>query len=340
MSTLPSVPIQRLAHMAATLDRLSSNRRASGIILEQLGIDPALLEQRDGQIDIGLEAAFCERASKMSGHEAFGALAGLSLQSVSTLTNYIAKYSRDLKSAIEAASRYYVLTNPTTVFWLQTSSTTAAFQMRCEVEELNQNGAYREFSLASAIAVMRRITGVSFYPLEVRFKHPAPAHSEVLKKLLGCPVVFDAPLDEIQMAPSTLNLVIPTYDPALRDHLVNYGELLLAQAPISDQGLRGKIEKLLLDGLPGRLPSADEIAANLGMSRRTFARRLSDSGVSFREIVDRLREDLARRYLCDGLPISEVAYVLDYSDQAAFTTAFKRWTGATPKAFAMQAAMG
>ena len=70
------------------------------------------------------------------------------------------------------------------------------------------------------------------------------------------------------------------------------------------------------------------------MAHRTFTRRLVDAGLSFSTIVDELRAKLAKTYLTQTeTPIAEIAFLLDYSDQAAFTTAFKRWTGATPKAF-------
>ncbi|MEP2781695.1 MAG: AraC family transcriptional regulator ligand-binding domain-containing protein [Pseudoruegeria sp.] len=337
MSQKPTVPSQRLAHLASTLDRLSGGQGASRSLLKRLNVPDSVLEQREGQIPIDVEVEFCVLATEMLGIRNFATQAGLSFKSAHTLTNYIAKYSKDLKSAIEAGARYHVLTDPTTLFWLQTSGQKAIFQTRCGDPDIAWSTHHREFILSAALATMRNITGVPFYPLEVKFRLPDDGQGESVQKAFGCPVTYGSEMDEIILAPSTLTLPVPTHDSSLRNHLVNYGEMLLSQASEADMGLRTRIEKLLLDGLPGRLPSADEIAANLGMSRRTFARRLSDNNVSFREIVDRLRESLARSYLKDGLPISEVAYVLDYSDQAAFTTAFKRWTGSTPKAFAMGA---
>jgi AraC-like DNA-binding protein len=76
---------------------------------------------------------------------------------------------------------------------------------------------------------------------------------------------------------------------------------------------------------------AQDIARTLGMSERTLARKLSDEGLNFSEILQRLRQDLAVRYLDDRkLHVSKIAWLLGFRDVSAFTHAFKRWTGRTP----------
>jgi AraC-like DNA-binding protein len=76
----------------------------------------------------------------------------------------------------------------------------------------------------------------------------------------------------------------------------------------------------------------EDIARNLGMSRRTLARKLSDERLNFTEILQQLRRDLAVRYLDDGkLHVSKIAWLLGFNEVSAFTHAFKRWTGKTPR---------
>jgi len=68
------------------------------------------------------------------------------------------------------------------------------------------------------------------------------------------------------------------------------------------------------------------------VSSRTLARRLAAEGLTFSTVLDRLRADLARRYLQDeDLPISKIAWMLGYGEVSAFTHAYKRWTGRTPR---------
>ena len=74
-----------------------------------------------------------------------------------------------------------------------------------------------------------------------------------------------------------------------------------------------------------------EIAATLGMSRRTLARRLATEGATFTGILEEMRRDLALGYLEDAsLSISQIAWLLGFQEVSAYTTAFKRWTGVTP----------
>ena len=75
----------------------------------------------------------------------------------------------------------------------------------------------------------------------------------------------------------------------------------------------------------------EDVARSLGMSKRTLARRLSDEGLNFTEILQQLRRDLAVRYLDDRkLHVSKIAWLLGFNEVSAFTHAFKRWTGKTP----------
>ena len=75
----------------------------------------------------------------------------------------------------------------------------------------------------------------------------------------------------------------------------------------------------------------DRIARELGLSRQTLYRRLKAEGVTFEEIVDRLRHRLALRFVREqGMSVKESAWRLGFSDPAAFSRAFKRWTGSSP----------
>ncbi len=189
------------------------------------------------------------------------------------------------------------------------------------------------FGVRAGLSMMRTITDTNFRPIEIRFDHEAKASTKEILRLAEFPVVFGAEKMEIVLSLSSLDLPVPTYDVNPRRHLTELGDRLLQDQPNPNPSLRAKIEGLLASSLPGRLVPADEVASNLGMSRRTFARRLKDDGLSFRGIVDDLRSDLAKTYLKGGFSISEISFYLDYTDQAAFSTGFKRRAGSSPSDF-------
>ncbi|HVQ08095.1 MAG TPA: helix-turn-helix domain-containing protein [Allosphingosinicella sp.] len=88
-----------------------------------------------------------------------------------------------------------------------------------------------------------------------------------------------------------------------------------------------RIEPMLAAG-PVRI---DDVARALGCSRQTLYRRLKADGVTFAALLDTLRRRLALRFVREqGLSVKETAWRLGFSDPAAFSRAFKRWTGTWP----------
>lgn len=96
------------------------------------------------------------------------------------------------------------------------------------------------------------------------------------------------------------------------------------------------MQQLLVRLLPEGEVSVDKVARALHQSTRTLQRRLAERGMSWQQLLDRTREQLARQYLRDpGLSLAEIGLLLGYSEQSAFTRAFRRWTGQTPQAYRM-----
>ena len=105
----------------------------------------------------------------------------------------------------------------------------------------------------------------------------------------------------------------------------------ITQRPGDPNSLRRRVEAMLEPLLEHGDLSLDRLASELGMSRATLQRRLKTEGTSFEAILDGLRQRLARRYLRkENFSVKKTAYLLGFSDPAAFSRAFKRWTGQSP----------
>jgi AraC-like DNA-binding protein len=99
--------------------------------------------------------------------------------------------------------------------------------------------------------------------------------------------------------------------------------------------LRREVEQRIEGLLDGGEASIERIAADMGLSRQTLYRRLKADGATFEKLLDRVRHRLALRYLKqERLSVKAAAYRLGFSDPAAFSRAFKRWTGVSPRAAA------
>jgi AraC-like DNA-binding protein len=127
-----------------------------------------------------------------------------------------------------------------------------------------------------------------------------------------------------------LDLPLPAADPTLRQVLESYARHLAAQLPEASS-LAGRVRSVLHAALHGGRPDLASVAKALHVSARTLQRRLSEEGTSHQRLLDEERERLAREYVgSSSLSLQEIAFMLGFSDQAAFHRAFVRWTGQTP----------
>jgi AraC-like DNA-binding protein len=144
-------------------------------------------------------------------------------------------------------------------------------------------------------------------------------------------VTYGANVDEIALPAQVNKLPIVGADRYLHEILVQYAEEALASRTPERTSLRSKVEHAIGSLLPHRKAKASTVAKELGVSHRTLARSLAAEGLTFSEILDQNKADLAKSYLTHGdLSISQIAWLLDYREVSTFTHAFKRWYGIAP----------
>ena len=150
-----------------------------------------------------------------------------------------------------------------------------------------------------------------------------------MARFVGTAVEFGATADEFALNANAGELPLIHADPYLNNLLLKYCEAALTDRRGNVSQLRTRVENAISSLLPhGR---GWDVARSLGMSDRTLARKLSDEGLNFTEVLQQLRRDLAVRYLDDPkLHVSKIAWLLGFNEVSAFTHALKRWTGKTP----------
>ena len=152
-----------------------------------------------------------------------------------------------------------------------------------------------------------------------------------MARFVGTKVEFGADRDEFALNLDVRELPLVHSDSYLNDLLLKYCEAALADRRGDTSQLRTRVENAISSVLPHGRVLVEDVARSLGMSERTLARRLSDEGLNFTEILQHLRRDLTVRYLDDRkLHVSKIAWLLGFREVSAFTHACKRWTGKTP----------
>jgi AraC-like DNA-binding protein len=188
-----------------------------------------------------------------------------------------------------------------------------------------------EFWMTAFVRLCRHLTGRRLLPSRVRFVHRRRQRQE-FAEFFGDNIEFDAACDDIVFPADIRETPIVGADPYLHDLLLSHCEEALSRKTKIHDTFQAHVENAIAPLLPHGQARADEIAHQLGMSPRTFARRLSQEGLTFSELLENLRASLANRHLNDrDLTISQIAWLLGYREVASFSHAFKRWTGKTPR---------
>jgi AraC-like DNA-binding protein len=189
-----------------------------------------------------------------------------------------------------------------------------------------------EFGMTALVRLCRQLTRRELMPTRVEFTHRRNDNPSELSAFFGCEVEFGATSDQATFDATFKDLSIASADSYLNELLVGYGEDVLARRAANRSSFRSQVENAMVPLLPHGTVRAGEIAKSLGVSQRSLARRLATEGATFSDVLEGLRSDLAREYLADEtLTVSQIAWLLGYQEISAFTHAFKRWTGMTPR---------
>jgi AraC-like DNA-binding protein len=172
---------------------------------------------------------------------------------------------------------------------------------------------------------------------EVHVTHAAPAHHGAYLRILEAPTLFEQPWNAMRIDAARLGSSIARQPRYVFGILSEHAEALLKKLEGSES-TRARVERLLMPVLHTGAASMEVVAVGLGASRQTLYRRLKAEGVTFEKVLDALRHQLALHYLSgQKVSVNETAYLVGFSDPAAFSRAFKRWTGMRPREMRLRA---
>jgi len=103
------------------------------------------------------------------------------------------------------------------------------------------------------------------------------------------------------------------------------------EARNTSQNIGEQVKDALRRSLAGKRPTLQDVAQELGLGARTLQRRLTDGGISFQQLVEDIRRELARHYLKQSaVELNEAAFLLGFEDANSFFRAFQVWEGTSP----------
>jgi len=188
-----------------------------------------------------------------------------------------------------------------------------------------------ESSFARIVCACRRRIGDAPIVKAIHVTHAEPAYRAEYDRIFRMPVVFESDKNALLTDDKWLSHKVASSSRYAFGILSAHADALLKRLEIS-KSTRDQVENMLMSLLRTGDANMDTVAAKLGFSRQTLFRRLKAEGVTFENVLDELRYKMALHYLNEQrVSVNETAYLVGFSDPAAFSRAFKRWTGSSPR---------
>ena len=317
------------------IDLAATKGAEPAALIEAAGLDPADLEDQDYRIGFDRYVALMRAAKALTGDPAlalhFGeamdigelSIVGLLSQGCATPAQAFAELGRYMKLAVDL--------DLGETDRLQLARRGGALWVVDGRPDPNDFPELTESGFARMVAGGRRL-GVPSPIREVQVTHEEPPYRAEYDRIFQAPVRFGCGWNAVRIDEAAMTMPIATQPRYVFDVLSARADQLLAELEAA-KTIRGRVEGLLTPMLHTGEARIDRVARALGISRQTLYRRLKAEGATFETVLDALRRKLALHHLRDRkASVNETAYLVGFSDRAAFSRAFKRWTGAGPGA--------
>jgi len=242
------------------------------------------------------------------------------------VVEYLCRAAATVGDALAQWIRYLNILNDAVKVGLVEEGDRAA--VRVLVDSEAPTPASHELCFALLATRIRELTSPAVTVLGADFTHRV-TDSGAYEKWFQAPLRFGAPFTQLVFPRAALAAPLVTADASLLAILRRLADDLSSR-PTADPPLTAQVRRALGAALRTNDAQIERVAQTLGLTARSLQRRLKDEATSFQAIREDVRRELAQRYLDDDLAITEISFLLGFSEPSAFFRAFKRWTGLTP----------
>lgn len=304
-------------------------------LLAAAGLTPDELQDQDARVPFAAYVALMRAGKALSGDAALALHYGEAVDiSEVSIVGLIGQASATMLDAFRGLNRYVPLI-------VETENEDGGDRFRMKMLDggawlvdartrPNDFPELTESAFAQLVCGPRRL-GRGPNLLAAHFTHPDPGYRDEYERILRCPVTFEAAWNGMRIDPAWSAGEVQRLPRYAFGVLAEHADALLADLAKS-KSVRGRVESLLMPVLHSGETGMDWVAEQMAVSRQTLFRRLKAEGVTFEQVLDELRHRLAADYLsARKVSVNETAYLTGFSEPAAFSRAFKRWTGVSPR---------
>ena len=299
-------------------------------VFHRAGVEERALGQPTVALDLRAYVAMMEVAAAETGNDNFGLLYGRQFQpEMLGLIGSIALAAPTLGAALDHLARLFPFHQQATETRFVREGELLRLEYRILDGRIVERRQDAELTMGMFANVVRACLGPQWMPEEVHFEHPKPEGWRQHQALFDAPAHFGQRTNAILLRDRHLDRRMPGGDMARLTGLC--GTLIDIARGTGTPPLLDRVKAEVRARLPEGPPYVEDIADWLGIARWTLQRRLADEGLSFSDLVEGVRRDLAAVYIRQRhVPIADIGALLGYSEVSAFSRAFRRWFGASP----------
>jgi len=302
-------------------------------LLAEAGLSPRDLRDPDALLPAARADALWQAAYRAARSEHLALLAAEATPfGAFRVLDYLGASGPTLGHGLRLVARYFPLVDPRGAFLVEERAQRVALRFSTASGAPLPRPA-QEYTLAVVLGRARHAVARPLQPAAVSFAFPRPADVGPYLRIFGVEPRFDEPAAALHFARDDWTGSTAMNDPELYALLGEHARGLARRASPGD-GFAAEARAAIAADLHGRVPSLSTTAQRLALSRRTLQRRLGALGTSHARLLAEARRARAEACLGAGdVSVAEVSWLLGFSEQSAFTRAFRRWTGRSPTAF-------
>jgi len=305
-------------------------------VFQQAGIEFQKAIKPDSRISIKAMLRLIEVVKEKSGDPCFG----LKFAEFVHPTSYHALglallSSSNLRSFFKRLERYFsfITTNEIVLFQEEEDSCNLTVQAVTEMGSNEINRIFLDGTIAFVLKLIRLMYRPDYAPVSVDIPHtPTEQEAALYQNFFKAPIQFSAATYTLYLNPADLDRPLP----AANSEFAIQNDQVVANYlnQMEHTNLISKVRSKLIEYLPAGDCSKEKVARALNMSVRSLHKRLNELGTNYQETLDNTRQELAEQYMQQAtMSVSEIGYLLGFSDCSNFSRAFKHWTGLAPSAY-------
>jgi AraC-like DNA-binding protein len=303
-------------------------------LLIQAQLEPEWLRHREDRLPVARLFDVYRAAAQLSGRDDIGIYVGrVNYFTGLSLLLYMSTLCQSFRDYLNLVPSILKLRGDIGLVVVERDGEYIRLEWRPSQEDTSAERFLSDDILTSSAAI---VNALCIDPIPVRrahFSYSKPADTEQLELAFGADLHFDQPVSCLYFDRESLNSPVIKLDFELDESWTSSLQDLF-EAEYSADPFLHEVRQAIARALPSGEVSIDGLATELGVSRRTLQRRLTNRDTHFMQILAEVRAELAARYLADHrLGITEIAFLLGYSDLAAFSTAFRSWYDSSPSEF-------